>query len=325
MTAEAPVPGTHPGDVILRDVTLRDGLQLTGKTLGTAHKVSVVRELLALGMPSIEIGSLARPDLVPPLANSLAVVAALTAEELERCWLWVATPRHVERAVAAGARNVQYCLSVSDAHNRANIGRDTEASIAAMPAASEIAHAAGGRVQLCLATAFTCPFEGPVAPDRVITVANDPRTAGAEDIVVCDTLGQAVPSQVAHLIGRIRAETPRRRIVFHGHDTWGQGVANALAAVAAGADMVDGALGGLGGCPFAPGASGNTATEDLLFALRPTWLSPTALNQLVAVSDGLLSALGEPSRSKAAQGTRSPATVFEWTRAAVSGAAPGPS
>lgn len=144
MTAEAPVPGTHPGDVILRDVTLRDGLQLTGKTLGTAHKVSVVRELLALGMPSIEIGSLARPDLVPPLANSLAVVAALTAEELERCWLWVATPRHVERAVAAGARNVQYCLSVSDAHNRANIGRDTEASIAAMPAASEIAHAAGG-------------------------------------------------------------------------------------------------------------------------------------------------------------------------------------
>ncbi|NIY69436.1 hydroxymethylglutaryl-CoA lyase YngG [Streptomyces malaysiensis] len=303
----------------LRDVTLRDGLQLTGKTLGTAYKTSVVRSLLSLGVASIEIGSLARPDLVPPLANSLELVATLTPEELERCWLWVATPRHVERAVAAGARNVQYCFSVSDAHNRANIGRDTEASIAAMPVASEIALAAGGCIQLCLATSFTCPFEGPIAADRVIAIANDPRTAGAADIVVCDTLGQAVPSQVAHLVGRIRAETPPRRIIFHGHDTWGQGVANALAAVAAGADVVDGALGGLGGCPFAPGASGNTATEDLLFALRPAWLSPAALHDLVRIADGLLAALDEPNRSKAAQGTRSRATAFEWTVASQRG------
>ncbi|MCW0213978.1 MAG: hydroxymethylglutaryl-CoA lyase [Pseudonocardia sp.] len=298
---------------LLRDVTLRDGLQLTGKTLDAERKVEVVRTLLRLGVPSLEIGSLARPDLVPPLANSLDVVARLTPEELESCWLWVATPRHVERAVAAGARNVQYCFSVSDAHNRANIGRDTEASLAAMPAAAEHALGAGGRIQLCLATSFTCPFDGPVDPQRVVDIANDPRTAGAVDIVIADTLGQASPGEVRALITRVRQETPQRRIVFHGHDTWGQGVANTLAAVEAGADMVDGALGGLGGCPFAPGASGNTSSEDLLFALRPDWLTPAVLGEMVTLTEGLLAELGEPNRSRAAQGVRSTATAFPWT------------
>lgn len=304
---------------LLRDVTLRDGLQLTGKPLDTARKVELVRALLAAGVPELEIGSLARPDMVPPLADTLDVVAALSAEELERCWVWVATPRHVERAVAAGARNVQYCFSVSDAHNRANIGRDTEASLAAMPAAVEHALGAGGRIQLCLATTFTCPFDGPVDPDRVLEIANDPRAEGADDIVLCDTLGQAIPSQVGALLTRVREDSPARRMVFHGHDTWGQGVANSLTAVGAGAQMVDGALGGLGGCPFAPGASGNTATEDLLFALRPDWLTPAVLSGLVERSEDLLAELGEPNRSRAVQGVRSEATAFPWTAGARSG------
>lgn len=298
---------------LLRDVTLRDGLQLTGKPLATRAKVELVRALLAAGVPELEIGSLARPDLVPPLADTLDVVAALTPAELERCWVWVATPRHVQRAVDAGARNVQYCLSVSDAHNRANIGRDTDASLAAMPAAVEHALGAGGRIQLCLATTFSCPFDGPVDPERVLEIGRDPRAEGAADIVLCDTLGQAIPSQVGSLLTRVREQTPPRRMVFHGHDTWGQGVANSLAAVAAGAEMVDGALGGLGGCPFAPGASGNTATEDLLFALRPDWLTPPVLAELAGRSEDLLAELGEPNRSRAVQGVRSSATAFEWT------------
>jgi hydroxymethylglutaryl-CoA lyase len=297
----------------LRDVTLRDGLQLTGKPLSVERKVEVIRTLLALGVPTLEIGSLARPDLVPALGNTLEVVARLEPGELDHCWLWVATPRHVQRAVAAGARNVQYCLSVSPAHNRANIGRDTEASLSVMPDAVQTALEAGGRIQLCLATAFSCPFDGPVAEQRVIDIANDPRTAGAADIVLCDTLGQAIPAQVAALVTRIRQETPARRIVFHGHDTWGQGVANTLAAIEAGVDVVDGALGGLGGCPFAPGASGNTATEDLLFALRPQWLDPGVLARIVELSEDLLAELDEPNRSRAAQGVRSAATAFPWT------------
>ncbi|MFD6449320.1 hydroxymethylglutaryl-CoA lyase [Nocardia sp. NPDC055165] len=297
---------------LLRDVTLRDGLQLTGKVLPVEQKIDVVRRLLAAGVPALEIGSMARPDLVAPMANSLELIAALTPDELAKCWVWVATPRHVEKAAAAGARNFQYCFSVSDAHNRANIGRDTETSVAAMPAAIRLAHEAGGAIQLCLATTFTCPFDGPVDPGRVLAIANDPRTDGAADIVLADTLGQAHPGQVGALVAAVRDTTPPRRIVFHGHDTWGMGVANTLAAVAAGATMVDGALGGLGGCPFAPGASGNTASEDILFATRPDWFTPASLADLVGLTEELLAELGEPNRSRALEGARSEADAFEW-------------
>ncbi|WP_284987348.1 hydroxymethylglutaryl-CoA lyase [Arthrobacter sp. fls2-241-R2A-172] len=300
------------GNAILRDVTLRDGLQLTGKILPTERKVETVRELLRLGVPAIELGSMARADLVPTMANTLEVVQALTADELEKCWIWVATPGHVAKASAAGARNFQYCLSASDSHNKANIGRTTDQSLAALPDAVDIATSVGGAIQLCIATSFTCPFEGYVPEERVLSIANDPRAAGTTDIVICDTLGQAVPAQVAQLVARVRDESPARRIVYHGHDTWGLGVANTLAAIQAGAAMVDGALGGLGGCPFAPGASGNTSSEDILFATRPGWLNPEVFGELVLLSAKLLEELGEPNRSKAAQGARSKAAAFEW-------------
>ncbi|MBY4108047.1 hydroxymethylglutaryl-CoA lyase [Rhodococcus fascians] len=296
----------------LRDVTMRDGLQLTGKMLPTERKLEIIRALIELGVPALEIGSMARGDKVPPMANTLEVIGELTAEELERCWVWVATPRHVEKAAAAGARNFQYCFSASDSHNQANIGRTTEVSLAAMPDAVDITRSVGGQIELCIATSFTCPFEGQVPPDRVIEIANDERATGATDIVICDTLGQAVPVQVSSLISRVRAETPDRRLVFHGHDTWGLGVANTLAAISAGAAMVDGSLGGLGGCPFAPGASGNTSSEDILFATRPDWFEPKTLARMVSLSEGLLVELEEPMRSKTVQGARSEAHVFEW-------------
>ncbi|QBJ97842.1 hydroxymethylglutaryl-CoA lyase [Rhodococcus sp. ABRD24] len=301
---------------VLRDVTLRDGLQLTGKMLSTERKLEIARGLLALGVPELEIGSMARPDLVPPMANTLEVIADMTPDELARCWVWVATPRHVEKAAAAGARNFQYCFSASDSHNRANIGRSTDDSLAAMPAAIELTRAVGGRIQLCIATSFTCPFEGTVAEDRVLSIANDERAVGADDIVLADTLGQAVPAQVTALVSRIAAESPKRRIVFHGHDTWGLGVANTLAAITAGATVVDGSLGGLGGCPFAPGASGNTSSEDIAFATRPDWLTPQTLTGLVDISMPMLTELGEPNRSRTAEGTRSEARAFEWVRPA---------
>lgn len=296
----------------LRDVTLRDGLQLTGKPLSTEQKIAVVRELLAVGVPSMEIGSLANPALVPTMANTLELIERLEPGELARCWVWVATPRHVEKAAKAGAVNFQYCLSASDRHNQENIGRSTEDSLTAMPTAVEYALAAGGRIQLCIATAFTCPFDGLVPEQVVLRIANDPRTDGAEDIVLCDTLGQAVPAQVTSLISQVATHSPTRRIVYHGHDTWGLGVANSLAAADAGADELDGALGGLGGCPFAPGASGNAATEDLLFALRPDWLTPEAFGVVVRLSDGLLAQLDEPNRSRASQAAHSSTTAFDW-------------
>lgn len=294
----------------LRDVTLRDGLQLTGKVLDVDVRVNLARTLLAAGVPELEIGSMARPDLVPPMAGTLDIVGQLTPDELDRCWVWVATPRHVVKAAAAGVRNFQYCLSVSDAHNKANIGRLTEDSVAAMPEAIAAAKEIGGRIQLCLATAFTCPFDGPVDPDRVRGIVADPRTADADDIVLADTLGQAHPSQVRELFASV--ESRDRRLVFHGHDTWGMGVANSLAAADGGATLVDGALGGLGGCPFAPGASGNTASEDLLFATRPDYLTPTVLADLVRAGEHLLADVDEQSRSRTAQGARSKAEAFAW-------------
>ncbi|GAB3623876.1 hydroxymethylglutaryl-CoA lyase [Mariniluteicoccus endophyticus] len=300
----------------IRDVTLRDGLQLTDGRLSAADRVGLVRALLALGVDSLEIGSMARPDLVPSMAPTLEVVAALTPEELERCWVWVATPGQVARAAAAGVRGVQYCLSVTDEHNRANVARTTEQSMAALPEALEIAAAHDVAVQLCLATAFTCPFTGPVDPERVLTLVADERGAGCSDVVVADTLGQANPAEVRDLVHHVVVEAADRPVSFHGHDTWGMGVANALAAIEAGADTVDGALGGLGGCPFAPGASGNTATEDLVFALRPDWLDQDGFRTLVGLGEGVLASLGQESRSRSAQGARSKAGSFGWTFAA---------
>lgn len=205
---------------VLRDVTLRDGLQLTGKPLPVARKVEIVRSLLELGVPALEIGSMARPDLVPAMDGTLDVIRELTPAELEKSWIWVATPRHVARAAEAGARNFQYCLSASDKHNQANLGRSTAGSLAALPEALELAADVSGEVQLCIATAFTCPFEGEVPPGRVLDIVLDPRTDGTSDVVLCDTLGQAIPEQVHHLVGRTAA-VDDRPIVYHGHDTWG--------------------------------------------------------------------------------------------------------
>jgi hydroxymethylglutaryl-CoA lyase len=260
---------------------------------------------------------MARPELVPPMANTIEVIEGLTPAELDRCWVWVATPRHVERAAAAGARHFQYCLSASDTHNRANIGRSTESSLAAMPDAVAAARTVGGTTQLCIATAFTCPFDGPVDPDVVQQIVDDERTSGATEVVLCDTLGQAVPAEVGALVAAV-ARLDGRGIVFHGHDTWGLGVANSLAAIAAGAGTVDGSLGGLGGCPFAPGAGGNTPTEDLLFAMRPSWFSPGTLATLLHVAAEMLSELGEPNRSRTADGARSTTTAFPWALASQS-------
>lgn len=296
-----------------RDVTLRDGLQLTGKLLEAEHKVRLIRDLFALGITELEIGSMARPDLVPPMANTLDVVGELTPEELEHAWVWVATPRQLVRGQEAGVLRFQYCFSASETHNRANVNRSVDASLDGLAEAVSLAADAGHRVQLALATSFTCPFEGPVDLDKVLAIATDPRLNGVTDLMVCDTIGQAVPGQVATAVAAVRAEVPATtRIAFHGHDTWGMGVANSLAALDAGAAFVDGTLGALGGCPFAPGASGNTSLEDLLFATRPDGVTPERFHRLIALSADLLARVGEPNRSRASEGARVTEGPFPW-------------
>lgn len=184
--------------------------------------------------------------------------------------------------------------------------------MAALPRALDIAAEAGAELQLCLATSFTCPFEGQVDPARTLALVADPRAQRCSEIVVADTLGQADPAQVGALVAAADRAAPGHGIIFHGHDTWGMGVANTLAAAQAGAIAVDGALGGLGGCPFAPGASGNTSSEDILFALKPDWLTPEAFARIVELGERITAELGEASTSKAAQGARSKAEAFDW-------------
>lgn len=297
----------------IRDVTLRDGLQLTKEYLSTDEKVQLIRELLALGVDELEIGSMARPDLVPSMADTLDVVRQMTPQELKRCWIWVATPKHVARAIEAGARNFQYCLSVSESHNKANIGRSVEASLAALPEAVELAIEAGGKIQLCLATSLTCPFEGRTPIERVVEIVSDTRTNGTCDVVVCDTIGQATPDHVSELVGKVKEVAGNRSVVFHGHDTWGLGVANAVAAITAGATTLDSALGGLGGCPFAPGASGNTATEDVIYAFRPQWTTPKKFRKIVQLSSSLMKRLNEQNASRASSGAKASPGSFEWS------------
>jgi hydroxymethylglutaryl-CoA lyase len=302
--------------VEIRDVTLRDGLQLVSKIMPTAAKVTLAHALLELGVPQIEIGAVVRPDRVPPMADTLEVLRRLDVAALARSWVWVPNLTGVRRAVEAGAVNLQYVFSVSESHNRANVGCSAEQSLAGLAESVRYAREHRVRLQLGLATAFSCPFEGQTPVEAVLAVLADERTGGVDSVVLCDTIGQAVPAQVTALTAQVRAIAGARGLVFHGHDTWGLGVANSIAAIAAGADAVDASLGGLGGCPFAPGASGNTALEDVLYALRPDWLTPAVFRALVHQGRALLDQLEQPPRSRAADGaTRSPAS-HAWALAA---------
>ncbi len=298
----------------IRDVTLRDGLQLVQAVLPTADKIALVRFLLDCGLPQLEIGAVVRPDRVPTMADTLDVVAALEPSELARCWVLVPNATGARRAIEAGVRQIQYVLSVSPSHNKANVGCDVGQSLDGLAASVALARDHGVRVQLGLATAFTCPFEGRTPEDSVLALVSDERTSGVDNVMVCDTIGQAIPAHVARLVTEVREVVGTTW--FHGHDTWGLGVANTWAALDAGAVGVDATLGGLGGCPFAPGASGNTALEDVLYALRPTWLTPSTFRRILTRSQSLLAQLGEPSRSRSADGARRSPGSHPWALAA---------
>lgn len=302
-----------PNRPLLRDVTLRDGLQLAKELLPTDAKLRLARTLLANGVSCIEIGAAVRPDRVPAMADTMELVGLLDDSERDRVWVLVPNLKGAQRAVDAGVRNIEYVLSVTDGHNRANVGRETEASVAELPAIEELVREADGTLQVSLSTSFSCPYEGAVAPERVLALLADERMATVDSVALCDTIGQATPGEVTALTRSAREVLGADRwLFFHGHDTWGQGVANSIAALASGADTVDAALGGLGGCPFAPGASGNTATEDLLYALRPEWMTPERFRALVRASRETLERLGEPQRSRAADAATRTTGPHPW-------------
>jgi len=257
-----------PDSVVLRDVSLRDGLQ-DEAPIPTEAKIAIFEALVAAGVRDVELTSFVRSDRVPAMADAeafCAATASLAAAGHVTRWGLVLNGRGAERARAAGLTHLQYVVSVSDTHSRHNAGAGTEEALAAFEVFAVDAIDGGAIVEMTLATAMGCPFEHRVDPDRVVELARRAAAAGASSIGLADTIGVAVPTETARLVERARAavDVP---IGVHLHDTRGLAIANAVAALQHGAERLDASVGGLGGCPFAPNASGNVPIEDLAHAL----------------------------------------------------------
>jgi hydroxymethylglutaryl-CoA lyase len=263
------VGSRFPDAVTLRDVSLRDGLQ-DEAPIATTTKVAIFEALVTAGVRDLELTSFVRADRVPALADAEALCSAtaqLAADSGVTRWGLVLNRRGAERALAAGLTHLQYVVSVSDTHSRDNAGAGTDEALDSYATWARSAIDGGATVEVTLATAMGCPFEHRVAPTRVADIARRVVESGASSIGLADTIGVAVPTEVAVLVDRVAA-TVDVPIGVHLHDTRGLAIANALAALEHGVRRLDASVGGLGGCPFAPNASGNVPIEDLAHALE---------------------------------------------------------
>lgn len=269
------------------EVAPRDGLQSIRNPLPTDLKIGLIRDLVAAGCPRVEIGSFVSPKAIPQMAD-MAEIAAQVRGLSARLSALVPNVRGAEAATAAGIDEVCYVFSVSEAHNRNNVRQSVDQSLQGL---ADVARSLpdGAVLRVDVATAFDCPFNGPVPEaDVIAAVRRVAEIAPAAEIALCDTTGRANPFLVAERFTIVMdlPETAANGWAFHGHNTFGQGVANAIAAWGAGVSVFDAAAAGLGGCPFAPGATGNTATEDLVFAFNEGGLDTGIdLSALLDVAD----------------------------------------
>ena len=282
--------------VELVEVAARDGLQNDPAELTTAAKVELVARVVAAGARRVEVTSFVSPRAVPKMADAEAVVAGVAGLGLSGVSLvgLVVNERGVARAGAAGVDEVNAVVVTTDTFNSANQGVPTSATLARLPDLVGAAHAAGMRASVTVAAAFGCPFEGEVPVGRLVEVVAAACDAGPDEVALADTIGVAVPADVAERFAAARevtgSATPLRA---HFHDTRNTGIANALAAVEAGVAALDASLGGLGGCPFAPAATGNVATEDLVYVLTRSGVAHGLdLERLLAASRWLAGAVG---------------------------------
>ncbi len=252
------------------EVSARDGLQNDPARLSTEQKVELVARGAAAGLRRAEVASFVNPKLVPQMADGEDVVAGVRrVVEGPASWIGlVLNIRGFHRAAAAGVDEVNCVVGVSDEFSRANQGMGTADAIAVVAEVAPLARAGGIVPTVTLSVAFGCPFAGEVALDRLREVAAQVAATGVEEVAIADTIGVAVPRDVAARVGAVAAEIGDLRLRAHFHNTRNTGYANALAAADAGVTVLDASLGGVGGCPFAPRATGNIATEDLVYALH---------------------------------------------------------
>jgi hydroxymethylglutaryl-CoA lyase len=255
--------------VRLYEVALRDGLQNESVIVDLDAKLAIVGALVDAGFTDVEVTSFVRARLIPQLADAAELVRSLPDAPNVRFWALVPNQVGLDRALDAGVRHVATVLSASETHNRKNVNRTVGESLAAMRSIIKSSVEAGIVVRSYISTVFGCPYEGPVAFDATWALCDALLDAGASEISLGDTIGVANPVQVQDFVARLVARgVPVERLAGHFHDTRGTALANVFAAYEAGVRVFDGAVGGVGGCPYAPGAAGNVASEDLahLFA-----------------------------------------------------------
>lgn len=250
--------------IFITDVGLRDGLQNQAIHLSTQAKIAFLQLQVDAGIRSVEATSFVSPRAVPQMADAADVVRATQAFAGLRVSVLVPNLKGLERAIAAGAREIAVVLSATDTMNRKNINMGLDDAARVSEETLLAARAAGLRTRAYLAVAFECPFEGLVDVRPVVALSERMAAAGAGEIVIADTIGAAGPAQVRDRLGILKGSIRPDLLALHLHDTRGLGTANAWAGLEAGIRRFDSSTGGLGGCPFAPGAAGNLATEDLV-------------------------------------------------------------
>jgi hydroxymethylglutaryl-CoA lyase len=284
------------------EVAPRDGFQSVKGAIATETKIALIEELAACGLSRIEVGSFVSHRAVPQMADTPEVLKRARLPGATRVMTLVPNARGLDMAVEAGVGDVNWVFSVTESHNRANLNRSVAESIHDFTVAWTGLGRERPRLRLSLSTCFDCPWEGRVPEESVLRCVEQVIAVAPDvEIGICDTTGRAATNHVGALLALLMARyaSGRVRFAFHGHDTYGLGVANALEAYRQGVRVIDGAAGGLGGCPFAPGAAGNTATEDLVFAFEHMGVGTGIdLARLIPAADRVAAVAPEQSGGK---------------------------
>ena len=257
-----------PAEATIYEVGPRDGLQNEARPVPTAEKIRFIDALVDAGIRDIEITSFVSPKWIPQLADAAEVARGVHRVPGVRMSALVPNRRGLDVAIAAGMKEIAVFMSASETHNKKNINQTIAETLAVFDDIVPPARAAGLAVRAYLSTVFGCPYEGDVDPERVVALTGTLRDLGVYQISISDTIGVANPRQVEDVLGRVLAKHPASAIAVHFHDTQGTALANCVVALTLGITTIDAAAGGLGGCPYAPGAAGNLATEDVVAMLH---------------------------------------------------------
>jgi hydroxymethylglutaryl-CoA lyase len=290
---------TRPRRVTIVEVGPRDGLQNESALVPTPLKIAFVDALTSAGLSAIEVSAFVSPKWVPQMGDASEVFAGITRREGVRYGALVPNRAGLDRALAAGVRDIAIFAAASETFSRKNINQSIDASFVTYREVTDAAMQAGLRVRAYLSTSFGCPYEGAVAPEHVVALTERLLQLGAYEVAVSDTIGIAHPGQVSELLDRLLARVETERVALHFHDTRGTALANVLAALHHGITTFDSSAGGLGGCPYAPGAAGNLATEDLLYMLNGLGIDTgVSLDRVVQASRAIEGVIGHPLPSR---------------------------